>query len=322
MVRSTSDRCLESASSLLAQSAPFIEKLGELYNACEPYVESLWNKSQAIWRQLEPYHPEEFLPALFGLSLVFFGGTFMTLLACIEAYRITGWKPTVEALKVLALNYTRAMEANAKDNRVDADGNGIPDVKEADAAALATRKLRLLLKSTDPEQLERAVSSIASGFMAVVASLRIKFAKAIALGCSIGDAIDSSSAPIVSAVAERALPPEMHKWIPLARRYAARGVGVSFAWWLTRVVSAVYSAVRGSQLLVHALLGYAIRHGHLPKDAREYTDLLRFSGLGLAFIGFWLQLRGGFALSFPFNVLLLPVTLAEWFLQYFVGIEV
>ncbi len=40
---------------------------------------------------LQPYHPEDFLPLIFGLILLFFGGSFPVLIAAAEAFRITGW---------------------------------------------------------------------------------------------------------------------------------------------------------------------------------------------------------------------------------------
>lgn len=46
----------------------------------------------------------------------------------------------------------KAMDANRKDNAADADGDGIADVKQIDSAALASRKLQLLMKATDPNQ--------------------------------------------------------------------------------------------------------------------------------------------------------------------------
>ena len=39
----------------------------------------------------------------------------------------------------------------------------------------------------------------------------------------------------------------------------------------------------------------------------------------IAVMGFWFQFKGGFALSFPLNVILLPLSLVEWLLTYIVG---
>lgn len=84
--------------------------------------------------------------------MIFYGGTFMTLIACIEAYRVFGWKDTEASVKLLVSNFKRAREANEKDNSHDADKDGIPDTKQMSTTDLATRKLKLLLKSTDPQQ--------------------------------------------------------------------------------------------------------------------------------------------------------------------------
>jgi len=44
------------------------------------------------------------------------------------------------------------------------------------------------------------------------------------------------------------------------------------------------------------------------------------AGGAIAVAGIYLQATGGFSPRFPFNVPLLPANLAEWFLQFFVGV--
>lgn len=60
------------------------------------------------------------------------------------------------------------------------------------------------------------------------------------------------------------VPAEYHKWTPLVRRYVARSIGVSVAWWLYRLIAALHSALRGADLVVKGGLGYAVRHGYVP----------------------------------------------------------
>jgi hypothetical protein len=89
---------------------------------------------------------------LVGLVMIFYGGTFMTLIACVEAYRMFGWADTQSSLRLLISNYQRAVEANRKDDAVDSDRDGVADTQQMSTQDLATRKLKLLLKSTDPQQ--------------------------------------------------------------------------------------------------------------------------------------------------------------------------
>jgi hypothetical protein len=52
-----------------------------------PYLVKFSEIVQDFWIKIQPYHPEEFAPVLFGLVMCFFGGHFFTLFAAIEAYR-------------------------------------------------------------------------------------------------------------------------------------------------------------------------------------------------------------------------------------------
>lgn len=82
------------------------------------------------WAKLQPYHPEEFAPALVGLFMSFFGGFYFTVFAAVEAYRVCGWQRTVECLKFLYADFQKVYTAHLEDNEVDADGNGVKDVLE------------------------------------------------------------------------------------------------------------------------------------------------------------------------------------------------
>ncbi|GFH16017.1 uncharacterized protein HaLaN_12361 [Haematococcus lacustris] len=70
-----------------------------------------------------------------------------------EDYQGLGYErldSTQRALRLLYQQYTEAMEASRKDDLVDANKDGIPDVLQADTHALATRKLAVFLKATNP----------------------------------------------------------------------------------------------------------------------------------------------------------------------------
>jgi len=61
-------------------------------------------------------------------------------------------------------------------------------VDQIDPSKLLVRKVNLVMISVEPEPLMDALSSLYAGFIAVVATLRLQFAKAVTLGASIGDA--------------------------------------------------------------------------------------------------------------------------------------
>lgn len=51
----------------------------------------------------------------------------------------------------------------------------------------------VMLRAVEPAQLHDALGGLYVGFLAVVAALRLQFARAIALGASIGDIISCVS---------------------------------------------------------------------------------------------------------------------------------
>jgi hypothetical protein len=152
----------------------------------------------------QPYHPEELIPALFGLFMAFFGGHYFLTFAAIEAYRVFGWKQTIENLRLIHTNYLVVMEASRKDDELDVDGDGIADVKQMSKKKLFTRKLALALKACNPHEVSAAVTGLWTGFMGVVATLRIQFAQTITMGATIGDIFNDVTTkyflPILQAV--------------------------------------------------------------------------------------------------------------------------
>ena len=70
---------------------------------------------------------------------------------------------------------------------------------------------------------------------------------------------------------------------------------------------------------------------HLPRDAEGKPDVRRITRGGPAFsmlafligmLGLWLQLTFNFGVPFPFNIILLPVRILEWWLKYYVASEI
>ena len=119
-----------------------------------------------------------------------------------------GYNETKRCLGVLYSSYLVAKEASDKDDEVDADGDGIADVKQIDAAALVQRKVLLVMKSVDPEVVSEAWAGVWGGFMGVVAVLRVKFAQAITLGAAIADTATKMAETTIKPSLIDATPPE------------------------------------------------------------------------------------------------------------------
>ena len=64
---------------------------------------------------------------------------------------------------------------------------GIPDVDQMVPQELAAHKIRVVLSATDPKILDHGIKGCYTGWTAIIAVLKLQFAKMIALGAAIGD---------------------------------------------------------------------------------------------------------------------------------------
>ena len=111
------------------------------------------------------------------------------------------------------------------------------------------------------------------------------------------------------------VPDKYAKWVPMALTWAARSIGVSIAYFIQRVISAAHSALRGAQMAVTGATKYAQRRGYAtPAVLADGTPLFTAVTIGLAVLGFWLQLRNGFGIPIPFplSILFWPLHFLEW----------
>lgn len=300
----------------LDKAAPALVLVGDLADRAEPFLVAALAYLNHVWGILKTYHPDEFAPALAGFVLVFFGGNFFTLCAAIEAYRLVGFDQTKRALGHLVDSYKVARDASKKDDEVDANGDGVPDVKQVDKKQLVLRKAAVVAKAVDPELVADALAAVYTGLVAVVATLRVKFAACVTLGVTVGSIAHNFAETHVEPVIMELTPHDYKKWVAPSVKYGCRLAGVSAAWMLQMTISAFHSSVRGAQLFARGVLAYAVRHKYLQASAvDEKGRFFNAFVFAFGFVGFWSQLMSGFTLPFPLNIVLIPVRLAEWFLR-------
>jgi len=301
---------------LLQKFGPLLLYIGDFFNLIYPYLALVWSYVLKLWDLIQPYHPEEFVPLLFGLIMVFFGGHYFTLFTAVEAYRMCGYDQTRDCWLQLYQSYLVVLKENQKDNTVDDNNDGIADVLQIDKKELFTRKLSLILKSMDPLKVSNALSGLWMGFLGVVAVLRLKFAQALALGATIGNIFQTYLEPLATPVLQKSIPAAYQKWIPVIISYTCKSAGVSIAWTIQRVISAFYSSIRGAQIFTFGLVNFLSRNGYTLLDEKSPVNMA-IIGI-LAWTGFAWQLQSGFNLSFPLNVILFPLNVLEYLVTYMV----
>lgn len=219
------------------RAAPILGAVKTLTIVAGPHVTRLCEVAAAGWKQLEPYHPEELLPAMFGLMLCFFGGAFVTTIsaprtlsiicgcctcirevpkgagvtiacaAAFEAFRVVAYDQVKDALCTLWQQYRAAVAAAEKD---------APPRAAEDNTAKFQRQLATALKACDPDVVHDALVATQAGIMSVVANLRIKFAQTLTFGVSMGAQLNevlgcNSNQGFVNKQLSIAIPPEYQK---------------------------------------------------------------------------------------------------------------
>jgi len=234
----------------------------------------------------------------------------LTIIATVEAYRMCGYETTMNSIRAIYEDIQKAVEANRKDNEVDEDNNGVADVSEISNKQLVQRKILLYLKVINPKRLSDALAGINAGFLAVLATLHVRLAKAITLGSAIGTAIEIPIDKHVLPHLEKAMPPEYRKWAKPAVSYAIKSVTISLAWLLLRIISAFHSAIRGGLMFSRNILHYLSEMKYVQINHEE-TILDEVVGYSLALLGLLYQVFYGFALPFPFKIILFPFMVVE-----------
>jgi len=263
----------------------------------------------------KPYHVDDLVPLVLGLAMAFFGGYFPLVIAAVEAFRMCGWSSVKTGVLSIIADANTVMSASKKDDAVDADGDGVADVEQIDGMALAQRKAYLAARVVDPAKLDSALTGIQGGLMSVAAALKLEFARAVALGASIGGVLTKPLLRHGMPLVKPHVPAEMHKWVKPGLEYAVKCFSISCAWWLQRYISAFHSAVRGGQIAGECAVDFAHKLGVINVDS-AHTHLDEIVGMAIAALGFMSQISGGFRLGFPLNILLFPLTLCEWTVRW------
>jgi len=306
-----------------ADAAP--PALAKYVKALSPVVAIVVTALEAVWpfywwvlhSCYTAYHalPQDTVSAIVGLVFCFFGGLYPMLFAAIEAARHTGWDRTVAAIGELTDQAKIITAENKKDDDVDADGDGIKDVKQIDAKALLARKTKLVLTTSDPEKINAALAGLYTSWLAVVSVLKVEFARTVMLALTIADLLKKPCDLYLMPALRAVVPVEYHRWLPVTVGWACKSVGMSIAFYIQRIISAFSSALRGGLQTARALLRMAVKRG-LWEGKHEDTYLDEALGWTLAALGFYFQYALGFAVPWPLTWVLWPFEVSEYYIMY------
>lgn len=260
----------------------------------------------------------ELTPMLIGLCICFFGSHYTMLIAVVETVRILCWQDLKHSYDILYRNYSVAIEQSRKDDMVDADGNGVPDVLELAKAELLSRKMTIFMKSVDVDEMKVATRTFGAAAMAVIASLRVQFARSLALGSALASLV-KEYIPL-EALMKECLPPDMQKWSSVFASVVLNGIAILLATLLGGILSTVHCCARGSDIFVQHAVRIAKERGLLEEGITMETVKVRSLVAVIATMGFLWQMTHQNAVPFPLNLLMLPFSFAEGVLRIVVGV--
>jgi hypothetical protein len=291
---------------------PVIEALTKI----TPYVITYSSKAWKFYKSL----PADHLHLIIGFIFCFFGGVYPALFGAIEAAKHGGIETVVSAFSDLSDEAIKIIEASKKDDDKDDDGDGKKDVSQISTNEYLVRKANLVMTKLNPEKIDKAMASIYKVWLSVIAVLTVQFAQTIALSVSISDFLRKPADHYVSPTLKSIVPEGYHKWVPVALGWMTKAFAMSIAWYMNAVITAFTSALIGALMISRALLKLANKHemtlgGLLPKN-HEDTYIDEAVSYVFALFGFYFQFKMNFDVPFPFNILLFPLGMGEYFVRW------
>mmetsp|Transcript_65828 Transcript_65828/g.212346 ORF Transcript_65828/g.212346 Transcript_65828/m.212346 type:complete len:373 (-) Transcript_65828:58-1176(-) len=284
-----------------------------------------------IWIGKKLYIVYKMLPMnivymIFGVGLCFFGGVYFTTIAAAEAFRSFGGEALWEELCIVWEEAKLANEASQLDDKVDANKDNIPDVEQMSANELVSHKAKVALAAVkDPERLMLAIQYLFSAYLSVIATLKMQFAKYVALALGIASMLDLPATRCLGPVLAMVMGKDIQHWIPAIISGVIKVIAVIVATFIQSIISAFYSGLRGGKIFAESLISMLGEAGIMDKcpdwlakkpfDANEsYLD--EAIGYPLAAFGFYYQLSNAMMPAFPFSLMLLPLTVVEYILRW------
>lgn len=281
-----------------------------------PHILFCCSKAWAFYKAL----PKNAVKFWSGFIFCFFGGLYPVAFAAVQAAEHGGRAKVVESLTALAEEATVILEHSKKDDKLDEDKDGVEDVKQIDGTKFAMRKFNLVVTKMNPKKVDAAIATLYRVWLSVVAVLMVQFARTISLALSISDFIKTPVDRFITPTIVMATPTAYERWVPVVLGWAIKSFAMSIAWTIQAVISAVASALTGGKMMAEAFFQFCVKQkwdmgGMIPADpSKSYLDealMYVFAVLGIYF-----QFRMHFDMPFPFNLILWPLELFEYYLKW------
>lgn len=284
-----------------------------------------------IWLGKQLYKVYKLLPTnllniVFGVGLCFFGGSYFAAIAAAEAALNLGGADMWANLQTVYEEASGVADASRKDDEVDADKDGTADVQQMGMNELINHKAKIAMVAVkDPMKLQQAMVSLGNVWVAVIATLKFQFAKTVAIALGIANMLSLPACRLVGPMLCMVMGPELNHWVPAIVDTTVKFIAVGFASYLQSIISAFYSGLRGGKMVAEGLFNIMGEYGIMDKlpdrlvtkpfdaDNSYLDECIQYP---LAAFGFYWQITSGFALTFPLNLICLPLTIIEYIIRW------
>ena len=306
----------DGAQPILAEMRPYVAKL-------LPVLTTATKQTSNLARR---YYTDDMGRVMWNVMLVFFGGQFALTIMAIQAFQMAGSSVIEKSLSQLREQFREAMNKFQKDPDAreifDANNDGVITLEEVTQAVMASingetssvrdknrKMVGICMRCIDPARLSEAATGFMMGSMAIIATLRSKMAKCIAIGTKVGEHLSE----FLTARTQKPLYakfPEHTKWVDVGLKSGSTLLGIIVSFLLTKIINAFNCALQGAEALSVILLDYAHKRGKLM-NVRHGDNLVQAATMAIVFFGVMTQLKAGFRLPWYLKLLMLPAVASE-----------
>ena len=164
---------------------------------------------------------------------------------------------------------------------------------------------------SDPVVIWDTMSGVGAGCMAVLATLKLDFVHATALGIAFGDKLGHYIQPyninILNALNSEKLKDKRKRWVPIIHKCFFRVAGFLFSLWMYKLVYAIRCGAKGVEIMKNQFC----KSGVIGSDGPLSSYALHI----LLCIGIYTQYTYSYVVPFPINVILFPLEIMETILE-------
>lgn len=298
------------------------------------FIEALVIIISDIWKFLYPYQPQYLIKLAAGLLICFFGGLFSATISIFEAAKLCALRNELNSIVEVLSRIEERKDYLIKEEQQFSDSISprkpkrssfceFPnesieneEIRTESSENMQTynesilRKLYILLASLDPNLLTKVVLVVNTTLITIVTTLKVQFAKTIALGNSISIILQKSSLPIILPIIKKYIPKDLEKWTDNIAIFGFKIIAIFLAWTFRKVISSYHSAIRGGFMVGENLITYLIQMKFIDPSVKE-SNIVQIFSYSLALAGIFFQLSIRYSLPYPFNIILFPLIVFE-----------